>query len=75
MTRTLFVVTVLVGFQALAGERVVCAITMPVDGGSASTADQIGSSGCSSSVLQADGGYLSADGGSYLPDGGLSGRR
>jgi hypothetical protein len=60
-------------FHALAGERVVCAITLPTDGGVASTADQIGSTGCSSSVLQSDGGVLGTDGGYVLPDGGLSG--
>ncbi len=74
--RTLFAALVavsLVGAYALAGERVVCAITMPTDGGSASTAAQISAVGCPSNVLQSDGGYLAGDGGQYLPDGGLAG--
>ena len=74
--RTLFAALVavsLVGAYALAGERVVCVIAMPTDGGAAGTASQISAVGCPSNVLQSDGGYLAADGGQYLPDGGLAG--
>ena len=60
--------------EALAGERVVCSLTMPTDGGTISTADELTVVGCAASKLQSDGGIALWDGGgNWLADGGPAG--
>ena len=67
--------------EALAGERVVCVLTMPTDAGSISTAEELTVTGCPSDRLQTDGGIFSSDGGYTLTnaagqadtDGGVAG--